>query len=63
MTITVNVTMLGGTLDQRILFTLFEAKYNRDPISPLLAKEMEYVPKELHNCIPSTLNVSTPALA
>lgn len=45
-------TMLGGTL--------FKVKYNRDPISPLLTKDLKYVPNELQNCILSTLNVSKP---
>lgn len=48
----------GGTLDQYILFTLFDAKYNCAPISIQLVKDRQYVTNELHSCIPSTADVS-----
>lgn len=48
----------GGTLDQYVLFTLFEAKYNSPPISIQLVKDQKYVTDDLHSCIPSTADVS-----
>lgn len=49
----------GGTLDQRILFTLFEAKYNYPPLpAPLLKGKQIIITKALHNSLPPSLNVS-----
>lgn len=48
----------GGHLDQRALFTLFEAKYNCAPITHLLVGAQKYDTKLLHESINPSFNVS-----
>lgn len=51
-------TKAGGHLDQRALFTLFEAKYNCAPITHLLVGAQKYDTKLLHESINPSFNVS-----
>lgn len=49
----------GGILDQKILFTLYQAKHNCAPLSPLFLNNKHFITKILQEKgIPSTLNVS-----
>lgn len=54
-------TKEGGFLDQRALFTLFEAKNNCSPISSV--QNLKYETKALHESINPPLNVSTISLS
>lgn len=55
-----NYYVKGGILDQKILFTLYQAKYNCAPISPLFLNSKHFITKILQEKgIPSTLNIST----
>lgn len=47
----------GGKLDRKAMFTLYQVKYNKTPISKRLLDNQPFIPLELHTAIESTLNV------